>query len=290
MKPFLKWVGGKRWLTQKYPDLFALKFKRYVEPFLGSGAVFFHVAPARSFLSDINSELVNVYSCIRADHQRVYAKLRSHARHHSDRYYYEVRSKKFRSPFSRAAQMLYLNRTCWNGLYRENLKGEFNVPRGTKDSVLLADDDFASVAKLLSTATITSCDFEDVITQTRRGDFVFIDPPYTVRHNSNGFIKYNESIFSWSDQERLASVLKRKAGSGAAYLLTNAYHPSVIDLYSKFARIIPAERASVLSADRQHRGRTKEAIILIGDNSWALDDLEGSLEHRYETARRDVRI
>ena len=210
---------------------------------------------------------MNLYSCIQEDHRRVYSRLETHAKYHCNNYYYAVRSKKYRDPFSRAAQLLYLNRTCWNGLYRENLKGEFNVPRGTKDTVLFEDDDFATISKRLANAKITSSDFEKVITQTRRGDFVFVDPPYTVRHNANGFIKYNESIFSWNDQVRLASALKKVSDSGASYLITNAYHSSIVELYSDFATIVPAERASVLSADSRHRGRVKEAIILIGE-SW----------------------
>lgn len=266
MKPFLKWVGGKRWLTQRFPSLFEQEFSRYVEPFLGSGAVFFHVGPRTSYLSDLNAELVNVYSAIRDDYRRVYSLLRAHARHHCDTYYYELRSKTFRSPYARAAQLLYLNRTCWNGLYRENLSGQFNVPRGTKDTVLLPDDDFGAAAQLLSQATIKAGDFEATIARTRPGDFVFVDPPYTVRHNANGFIKYNENIFSWNDQMRLASILRQKARSGAKFIVTNAYHPTVVELYAKFATIIPVERASILSADSRYRGRTKEAIILIGDD------------------------
>jgi DNA adenine methylase len=147
MKPFLKWAGGKRWLVRRYPQLFNIDFDRYVEPFVGSGAVFFHVEPGHSVISDVNPVLMNVYSSLRSDYRRVWANLLEHARNHSDKYYYEVRAKTFRSDASRAAQFLYLNRTCWNGLYRENLRGEFNVPRGTKDTVIFSDDDFAAVSE-----------------------------------------------------------------------------------------------------------------------------------------------
>jgi DNA adenine methylase len=226
MKPFLKWAGGKRWLVRRYPQLFDIDFDRYVEPFVGSGAVFFHVQPERSLISDVNPSLMNVYSSLRSDYRRVWAHLLEHARNHSDKYYYEVRSKIFRSDASRAAQFLYLNRTCWNGLYRENLRGEFNVPRGTKDTVIFDDDDFAAVSEALASAKITTGDFEKVLNGVKEKDFVFIDPPYTVKHNSNGFVKYNESIFSWKDQERLAKAVKSKADSGASILVTNAYHPT----------------------------------------------------------------
>ena len=200
-----------------------------------------------------------------------------HARNHSDEYYYEVRSKIFRSDASRAAQFLYLNRTCWNGLYRENLRGEFNVPRGTKDTVIFDDDDFAAVSEALAAAKIMTGDFEKVLDGVREDDFVFVDPPYTVKHNANGFIKYNESIFSWNDQERLAKAVKSKARSGASILVTNAYHLTVVDLYRDFATIVPVERASILSGDKSYRGKTQEALILVG-STWKDHDLESMLE------------
>jgi len=147
MKPFLKWAGGKRWLVQRYPEIFDIAFDRYVEPSLGVGQSFFHLEPERSVISDVNPALINVYSALQSDYRRVWSHLLVHARNHNDAYYYEVRSKTFRSSASRAAQFLYLNRTCWNGLYRENLRGEFNVPRGTKNSVIFDDDDFAAIAE-----------------------------------------------------------------------------------------------------------------------------------------------
>lgn len=275
MKPFLKWAGGKRWLVRRYPQLFNIDFERYVEPFVGSGAVFFHVESDKSVLSDLNPALMNVYASLRTNYRRVWAHLLEHARNHSDEYYYEVRSKSFRSDASRAAQFLYLNRTCWNGLYRENLRGEFNVPRGTKDTVIFDDDDFAAVSKALAFAKIMSGDFENVFEGVKKGDFVFVDPPYTVKHNANGFLKYNESIFSWNDQIRLAKTIKSKASCGASILVTNAYHPTVVDLYRGFAKVVPVERPSVLSADKSYRGKAQEALILIGP-AWNDVDLRNA--------------
>jgi DNA adenine methylase len=277
MKPFLKWAGGKRWLVRRYPQLFDLDFDRYVEPFVGSGAAFFHVQPERSVISDVNPALMNVYSSLRSDYRRVWAHLLEHARNHSDGYYYEVRSKIFRSDASRAAQFLYLNRTCWNGLYRENLRGKFNVPRGTKDTVIFDDDDFAAVSEALASTNIMAGDFEKVLNGVKEKDFVFIDPPYTVKHNGNGFVKYNESIFSWNDQVRLAKAVKSKARSGASILVTNAYHPTVVDLYRDFATVVPVERASILSGDKSYRGKTQEALILVG-SPWKHHGLESMLD------------
>jgi DNA adenine methylase len=277
MKPFLKWAGGKRWLVRRYPQLFDLKFNRYIEPFVGSGAVFFDLQPQRGIISDVNPALMNVYSVLRSDYRRVWVHLLEHARNHSDEYYYEVRSKAFRSDASRAAQFIYLNRTCWNGLYRENLRGEFNVPRGTKDTIIFADDDFAAVSEALASTKIMSGDFEKVFNAVKEDDFVFIDPPYTVKHNGNGFVKYNESIFSWNDQVRLANAVKLKARSGASILVTNAYHSTVIELYRSFATIVPVERASILSGDKSYRGKTQEALILVG-SAWKGVEVESVLE------------
>lgn len=118
-------------------------------------------------------------------------------------------------------------------------------------------------------------DFEKVLSALDENDFAFIDPPYTVKHNGNGFVKYNESIFSWNDQVRLADVVRSKANSGASILVTNAYHPTVIDLYSDFAKIVPVERASVLSGDKTYRGKTQEALIFVG-SAWKNVDLAKS--------------
>jgi DNA adenine methylase len=144
------------------------------------------------------------------------------------------------------------------------LRGEFNVPRGTKDTVIFDDDDFAAVSQALSSAKIRTGDFEGVLSSVKQGDLVFVDPPYTVKHNGNGFVKYNESIFSWSDQVRLAQAVKSKVRSGASIVVTNAYHPTVLDLYKEFAIVVPVQRSSILSGDKAYRGKTQEALILVG--------------------------
>jgi DNA adenine methylase len=130
--------------------------------------------------------------------------------------------------------------------------------------VIFDDDDFAAVSECLAAAKIMTGDFGKVLQGVKRGDFVFVDPPYTAKHNANGFVKYNESIFSWADQVRLANAVRSKSSSGAAILMTNAYHPSVVDLYKGFSTVVPLERASVLSGDKSYRGRIQEALILVG--------------------------
>jgi len=205
--PFLKWAGGKRWLISDYPSLLEKTYGRYVEPFLGSGAVFFHLKPRKALLADINNDLIDCYIAIKDRWEDVLRILRRHHRQHSRGHYYLERGRNRRTLVERAARLIYLNRTCWNGLYRVNLNGDFNVPIGTKTSVLLDTDNFSEISDLLSTTKLQCQDFEVTIDATIEGDFIFADPPYTVKHNHNGFLKYNESIFSWDDQRRLHSAL-----------------------------------------------------------------------------------
>lgn len=259
--PFLKWAGGKRWLSERYPHLFATSFDRFVEPFLGGGAVFFRLMPQAAILSDCNARLIEAYVAIRDNWRLVRRLLREHEQQHSRSYYYRLRSVRPRSTFARAAQLIYLNRTCWNGLYRVNLRGAFNVPIGTKSKVLLPTDDFARTSALLRTAQLRSCDFAETLSCTRTGDFVFIDPPYTVKHDHNGFIKYNEGLFTWQDQIRLCDAVKAAVGRGAKVLVTNAHHSSVRELYRGVGEHITLCRPSVIAGNSRARGLSNELAI-----------------------------
>lgn len=258
--PFLKWAGGKRWLASVGVPRPA-SFERLVEPFAGSAAVFFALSPKRALLSDINDDLINLYQVIKNYPNEIDRLLTLHHRRHSKDYYYRIRSTNFKNSVSRAARMLYLNRTCWNGLYRVNIKGQFNVPIGTKTNVKYQNEDFHVYSSKLSNAKIVCQDFEKTIDQCGAGDFIFVDPPYTVKHNMNGFVKYNEKIFSWEDQERLSQALRRAGRRGAAVLVTNADHDSVIELYRGDFEYDSCSRHSVLAGSASHRGQTTEAIF-----------------------------
>lgn len=142
-----------------------------------------------------------------------------------------------------------------------NLKGEFNVPIGTKDTVLFAEEDFGKASQALASADIACRDFEQTIDLAKKGDFLFIDPPYTVQHNFNGFVKYNEKIFSWADQIRLRDSVKRATSRGAAVVITNADHETVRDLYFGICEYRPLSRASVLAGRSDRRGPTTEALF-----------------------------
>ena len=259
--PFLKWAGGKRWLCNRLMELELPTDGRYIEPFLGSGAVFFALQPTKALLSDANFELINTYAAIRDNPGRISELLRVHQRRHSTEYYYMMRDYRPRCEYRMAARFLYLNRTCWNGLYRVNLSGKFNVPIGTKSSVNLATDDWLAVSKILKPVELVCGDFEDSIETARKGDLVFADPPYTVKHNYNGFIKYNDALFSWNDQIRLRDAILRAQNRGATVIVTNAHHESVRQLYEKNFVLEPVVRASVLAGSAIHRGRFEELLI-----------------------------
>lgn len=263
MKPFIKWAGGKRWLAN-HPSFTLPDYAgRYIEPFLGGGAVFFHLAPCDSLLSDLNPRLIQMYEAIRDDWARVEKELFALQKKHSKEFYYQERARKRRSEYGKAAQFIYLNRTCWNGLYRENLNGEFNVPIGTKTKVIFEDDSFEVASRLLANSEILCCDFERSIDASKKDDLIFADPPYTTAHNHNGFVKYNQKIFSWDDQVRLRDALVRAASRGVKVVLTNANHDSVHRLYEGHGELASVTRPSIISGKSSSRGTTSEAIYVL---------------------------
>ncbi len=262
--PFLKWAGGKRWLVSGYSDLFPESFNTYIEPFLGAGSVYFHLQPEKAILGDMNPDLIATYQAIKMNWLGLQNSLRYRQRRHREdsSYYYLVRSKSPTDSTQRASRLIYLNRTCFNGIYRVNRQGQFNVPRGSKNNVLLDTDDFQSMSYLLKAAELVAGDFEVLVDRAQENDFVFADPPYTVLHNYNGFRKYNEVLFSWADQQRLADALLRAARRGAKILCTNASHHSVQSLYDhpEFSREV-VSRFSHISADKASRKYFEELII-----------------------------
>lgn len=259
--PFLKWAGGKRWFAERADDFAPPEFTRYVEPFLGSAALFFALQPGQAVLSDLNCDLIDCYKAMSSNPDRVAAALRRHHELHSRSHYYDTRATKPADIVDRAARFIYMNRTCWNGLYRVNRRNEFNVPMGTKTKVVFASDDFDRISGMLKRATLLCSDFEAVLDDCGAGDFVFVDPPYTVRHNMNGFLKYNDKIFSWADQVRLRDAILRASERGASAVVTNANHQSIRDLYAGIGKQSILQRASVLAANPAHRSRTEELVI-----------------------------
>jgi DNA adenine methylase len=262
--PFLKWPGGKRWLASRLaarirPNLSGT----YFEPFLGGGAVFFHVRPAKAVLSDVNPELIATYRAIRSDARAVLRILRTHSV--DSQTYYAIRQTKPTLQVEQAARMLYLNRTAFSGMYRLNRRGEFNVPYGGGErnpAILLNTDILRSASQALRCASLRVADFEQVIDQSHAGDVVYCDPTYTVAHDNNGFIRYNERNFSWSDQVRLSKAACLAAGRGAMVFISNANHESIKRLY-RGARIEVISRMSTVPPMHENRRSVLELLICI---------------------------
>ena len=203
-KPFLRWAGGKGWAVRHVLNIVRnLDYNNYHEPFLGGGAMFFALQPNVAFLSDVNPRLVQTYRALRElgkCHPYVEFSQRKED-------YYAIRGTKFEHEFECAAQFIYLNQLCFNGLYRVNRKGEFNVPFGNRESHNFNLTNLRAVAQSLENINIHHRDFEASLVDVNAGDLVFLDPPYTVSQSANGFIEYNEKLFSMADQERLSKFI-----------------------------------------------------------------------------------
>jgi len=260
VKPVVKWPGGKQWLAAAAPHLVPANWNgRYYEPFVGGAAFFFALEPARATLSDRNTELMETYRAIRSNPESVIRLLRGYP--YDERFYYHIRDARPRSPATIAARLLYLNRTCWNGLYRVNRKGQFNTPFGRfKNPTICNSERLQSSARLLWRARLRDGDFDRVIADTVPGDFVYFDPPYITGHQRNGFLKYNAPLFSWADQRRLARVAKELADSGVHVLISNAAHSTVISLYTGF-HCYRVRRNSLISGPAKSRGVTTEILV-----------------------------
>lgn len=261
IEPFLKWPGGKRWLTARHIDMFPKTYGKYIEPFLGGAAVFFTLLPEQAYLSDANAELINTYNRLKKDRLKVEKGLARYQDKHDAAFYYRVRAARPTDPVARAIRFLYLNRTCFNGLYRVNKEGHFNVPIGTKDAVSFDEGYLENVANALKGVRIRTRDFAVAIRKAQKGDFVFIDPPYTVMHNNNGFVKYNAQLFSWKDQARLAEESRAAGDRGVLIMMSNADHASVRSLYEGFGTIRTLTRSSILAGDPEQRRSATELLL-----------------------------
>lgn len=228
---FLKWAGGKNWFVKNQRHRIPQQYNRYIDPFLGGGALYFFLEPQQAILNDINLELITTFRAIQNNWQAVEQRLRAHARSHDREYYYRVREMRPRTEATIAARMLYLNRTCFNGIYRVNRRGQFNVPIGTHNNVILKTDQFQQRAQILQNAQLLCGDFEDVINMALRDDFLFCDPPYAVLDNEQRFVGYTRQTFDWNDQMRLAHAIERARQRGVKIIMTNVNHPDVRELY-----------------------------------------------------------
>lgn len=257
--PLLKWPGGKRALVEDILALLPTTFARYYEPFLGGGALYFALSPSGSILADTNLELINCYRQVRDCPELVIAHLTRLKNTATE--YYAIRSSLPSDEAARAARLIYLMTLSFNGIYRVNLRGEFNVPYGHKTYLAVCDPvKIYTASAALSSSRLLCADFEASLADAEKGDLVYLDPPYTVAHGNNGFVKYNAKIFSWNDQLRLARVATELDQRGCHVVISNADHPSIERLYSNF-RVRRISRASVIAASAGYRRSITECIF-----------------------------
>ena len=263
VQPFLKWPGGKRWLVPTLLDIVCrTDFLTYREPFLGGGALFFALRPKQSALSDINRELINAYRQVKNRASVLLTRLQELPIDQNT--YDRLRQEEKGTTLDQAIRFLYLNRTAFGGMYRVNQQGEFNVPFGGGERTtapLWQYDLLRMAARALRSAHLQAIDFEEALSAAGEGDFVYCDPTYTVAHNNNGFIRYNERNFSWDDQQRLAHSCRAAAGRGAAVVVSNAFHSEVLRLFAPPVHMV-VSRTSRLCPQIEHR-RTVEEYLFV---------------------------
>lgn len=262
---FLRWAGGKTWLVPLWIKLIdGLQFNDYWEPFLGGGSIFFSVKGTHHcHLSDLNTELITTYRMIQQDAERLYREFRRFP--NTEKEYYRVRDMVCRSDMRIAARFLYLNQTSFNGIYRVNKRGAYNVPYGYRNNWSYDKQRLVLASQSLNrnVVDLSVGDFETSVQNVGAGDLVFFDPPYTVnKKGKNGFVEYNETFFSLDDQRRLSAVIDRIKGIGAYYVLTNAAHPTIEEIFKKDGdRMIVGSRLSAIGGDEAFRGLISEYIF-----------------------------
>lgn len=262
-RPVLKWAGGKQQLLPQLLSRVPETYGRYIEPFFGGGALFFALAPENAVIADSNAEIISLYKQLAKGAGAVVAAMKDHA--YDEAHFYAVRAQDFEalSPVEAAARTLFLNRTCFNGLYRVNRQGAFNVPFGRYENPRLCDAaGLETAGEALAAAEILCADYREVLAgHARPGDFVYLDPPYLPAGGYADFKRYTKEQFREADHRALAAEVRRLAALGCHVLLSNAKHPLVWELYGDFAiEVVPARR-NISSRAATRRG--EEVIVTV---------------------------
>ena len=276
-RPFVKWAGGKTQLLTELLAAAPAQIETYYEPFLGGGALFFALQAQgrfkRAVLSDSNEELINAYIHVRDHVEELIHALRVHERKYRSRdaearaeYYYTIRAKRLTCDLGGAANLIFLNKTCFNGLYRVNSSGGFNVPHGRYANPMICDEaNLRAASEALSTVELRVGDFAEAAAAAGTGDFVYFDPPYVPLSTTANFTSYTSQAFHLADQQRLATTAESLARQGAAVALSNSGHPDVASLYRSEAfvlAVVAARRA--INSDSSGRQPVPEYLIRAG--------------------------
>ncbi|MCL6754756.1 DNA adenine methylase [Nostoc sp. CCCryo 231-06] len=263
-RPFLKWAGGKSRLIQQYVPYFPKSYKNYYEPFLGGGAVFFYLQPTAAILTDINAELINTYCCVRDHVEELISILKEHKIRHDKDYYYSVRNNSGGTDLEQAARLIYLNKTCFNGLYRVNSQGKFNVPLGRYDNPNICSEVLLKAAsEALSHAEIQQADFTEVLNHaTSSEDFVFFDPPYHPISDTSYFTAYSQNCFSKKDQEVLRDTCAELASRGVKVMVCNSDSEFIQKIYTDINfETYKIKAARSINSNIKNRGMIYELLI-----------------------------
>jgi len=270
VKPVLKWAGGKRQLLEPILSFveraFPERIEKYYEPFAGGAAVFFALVARGKFerarLTDMNADLIRVYSALRDDAEAVMAELEKLVElGHSEEVYYKVRAKRPTKDAARAARLIYLNRTGYNGLYRVNRSGEFNVPFGRyKKPRILDPSRLRAAAEALQGVELAVEDFESSCKKAKKGDFVYFDPPYVPVSKTSSFAAYHSVAFTLAEHQRLAKTFARLSKQGVSTLLSNSDTPETRELFQAFdTRTVHATRS--INSNATRRGTVPELLV-----------------------------
>lgn len=264
---FVKWAGGKKQLLKQYKKYFPEKIERYFEVFVGGGAVLFyiikHYKPKYVFISDINKELIDTYIVIRDNVEDLIKLLKEYKKKHNKEFYYQVRTQNptLLNSLNRAGRFIYLNKTCFNGLYRVNSKGGFNVPMGSyKNPSIVMENELRETSKLLKGVKIKVMGFEKITKLVKKGDFIYFDPPYYPLKKGQSFTTYTKGNFLEKEQKKLAQVFRKLDKKGCKVMLSNSNTKFIKDLYKSYKRkFVKANR--MINCEGSGRGKIKEIVV-----------------------------
>jgi DNA adenine methylase len=267
-KPIIKWVGGKRQLLNELKRIMPKKYNRYFEPFIGGGALFFELEPKGAFINDYNSELINLYTVIRNNPNKLIDNVCKHK--NESNYYYNIRAldrdaKAYNklSDIEKASRFIYLNKTGFNGLYRVNSKGQFNVPFGRYEHPNYYDlKNIEECSNILQYTEISNDDFEIIRNKVQKEDFVYLDPPYVPLNATSSFTGYTDKGFDEHMQLRLRKLCDHIDSVGAFFMLSNSYTNYILELYDVEGYTVHTVKASRnINSKASGRGKIKEVVI-----------------------------
>lgn len=264
IKPFLKWAGGKTQLIPELSKYIPTSFNKYIEPFIGGGAFFFYLNPEKAIISDSNEELITTYKAVRDNVEEIIEILDGYK--NEETFFYKIRAlnPSKLSNAERAARLIYLNKTCFNGLYRVNKKGEFNVPYGKRNGEFLNQEQLRDSSEFLQNAKILHSDYLATLKKyAKEGDFIFLDPPYYPVGKYSDFKRYTKEFFYHDDHVILKEEFDRLVKMGCHVLLTNSDHPVVMELYKDYEIKVIETKRLISSNPKTRNGKD---IIVIGSN------------------------